>query len=989
MAYSYKEVQLINPNLFSGSSDTLRDEIGNRWQYVSSSLAGESAHWDERTSLENDLEYSGVAEDGYYYSPPQIISAISKVATQPAYKVTGSSETYVPNFYMPVRLVGNPDIIDSDEMWNIYLNGGTWEDVDYLGIKPTDVYGDFYYKRNSPYSSLEENYIQTVAGKFDGVNIDITTGYNFYYRAYDTFINTLRTRAIPNIYMFAEDILTNIENTFIPPVVASYLTLDGSVDPRTIRRLMSPVATAELPPEESITLITQLSADTSVSIQRDLTYNLRNYLTGTLPSSPPSASILSQMDYQMRNILFGAASTKKLLSSESTIATAYKDYFPSYISITIPNELKEEEESTIFNDLIKLHNYDTTFLALLKNHNASSATSFVYSETAISASSTNMITNTQVYSTNRNRHNLIGLLLKGYGDASATLNDASIILDELDESTKIFYEPASPLRFGGTKKALDVLQGIIGVNSIIQPTTDPEEDGYFAFDSILELFDSGGIPKHSETLAYRIEKTYLGNPIQNIWIYNDNSQESFTYYDTQVKYNTDYEYSIYAYDVVVGLKYKYDDWLQSQSIASSSADPATYCMQFVDASGTTHESIFMRSDVSLLSMTTYTYELIDWKLRGGVDYDSLDPQLRSDGEYRTIFEILYEEIYTDSYGAPGGESEEDYLIWLQSAVDSGMGTSIWHPGTDEWFDVATETSKTSGSEFATDNQFISSDRYMAEFNVYYEPEVSIIETPLMSKSLRIVDNPPPSLEITPFQMIDDSQRIGFKAVIDVFNFKPLPTVLTPTETEYLSYYREAKDFVSLDEKVVNPNRSRSNFIEVYRTLQKPQSYYDFKDFIYKTYQLNDTSVNSYGTMVNCIDIVNTNTKYYYTFRVVTQLGIPGDFSEIYESELVDDGGYKYTIFNVLTQSDLDNQLKEHIPTSKNFKKLLYIKPNMTNLSLDASSADFTEEAYTQLDNIEVGNADYPIWDKKFKFRLTSKKTGKKIDFNITYRLRDG
>ena len=60
---------------------------------------------------------------------------------------------------------------------------------------------------------------------------------------------------------------------------------------------------------------------------------------------------------------------------------------------------------------------------------------------------------------------------------------------------------------------------------------------------------------------------------------------------------------------------------------------------------------------------------------------------------------------------------------------------------------------------------------------------------------------------------------------------------------------------------------------------------------------------------------------------------------------------------------------------------------MSQLSLDTTDADFEQDAITQIDNIAVGSAEDLIWDKTFKVRLTSKKTGKKIDLNITYNLR--
>ena len=45
-----------------------------------------------------------------------------------------------------------------------------------------------------------------------------------------------------------------------------------------------------------------------------------------------------------------------------------------------------------------------------------------------------------------------------------------------------------------------------------------------------------------------------------------------------------------------------------------------------------------------------------------------------------------------------------------------------------------------------------------------------------------------------------------------------------------------------------------------------------------------------------------------------------------------------------------------------------------------------QQKWEQINNLKVGQADELIWDKTFKLRLTSKKTSRKIDLNITYKL---
>ena len=71
-----------------------------------------------------------------------------------------------------------------------------------------------------------------------------------------------------------------------------------------------------------------------------------------------------------------------------------------------------------------------------------------------------------------------------------------------------------------------------------------------------------------------------------------------------------------------------------------------------------------------------------------------------------------------------------------------------------------------------------------------------------------------------------------------------------------------------------------------------------------------------------------------------------------------------------------------------YKKIMQFIPEAKHLVVDDSGVDYDQAAYTQVENLKVGqNAADSIWDKTFKIRMTSKKTGKKIDINVTYRLK--
>jgi hypothetical protein len=89
---------------------------------------------------------------------------------------------------------------------------------------------------------------------------------------------------------------------------------------------------------------------------------------------------------------------------------------------------------------------------------------------------------------------------------------------------------------------------------------------------------------YSETIFYRIQKVPVdesGNPqtglVQNFWIKKPSaSVEDFStvmkYADTQVKYEQNYEYTLYAYQVVVGSKYGFQFGHASTALPSATPD---------------------------------------------------------------------------------------------------------------------------------------------------------------------------------------------------------------------------------------------------------------------------------------------------------------------------------------------------------------------------------------------------------------------------------
>jgi hypothetical protein len=162
----------------------------------------------------------------------------------------------------------------------------------------------------------------------------------------------------------------------------------------------------------------------------------------------------------------------------------------------------------------------------------------------------------------------------------------------------------------------------------------------------------------------------------------------------------------------------------------------------------------------------------------------------------------------------------------------------------------------------------------------------------------------------------------------------------------------------------------------------PTSYQDFEDNLRKTIDLRILKQGRIKLDALFTERVKANQKYYYTFRVINENGIAGHFTPIFESELINDGGYIYAEFNQLVAEDLiiDN-ISEPLMS---FKKLFNVVPNIQHLVLDSEGVDFSDSAFSQVENFSLGTAEDRIWNKTFKLRLTSKKTGKKIDLNIKF-----
>jgi hypothetical protein len=124
-----------------------------------------------------------------------------------------------------------------------------------------------------------------------------------------------------------------------------------------------------------------------------------------------------------------------------------------------------------------------------------------------------------------------------------------------------------------------------------------------------------------------------------------------------------------------------------------------------------------------------------------------------------------------------------------------------------------------------------------------------------------------------------------------------------------------------------------------------------------------------------------NTKYYYLFRTRTYHGTPGNPSPIYEIELLSDSDEtKINVKQYIIKKEKTHNYK------KTAKRLIKILPNYEHLIFTGAETSVSDS----LQNLGILDKKLfkTIETKKFKVRITSKHTGKKIDVNLFFKLRD-
>tara|TARA_R100000008_G_C3584927_1_gene171467 strand:+ start:9 stop:3200 length:3192 start_codon:yes stop_codon:yes gene_type:complete len=395
-----------------------------------------------------------------------------------------------------------------------------------------------------------------------------------------------------------------------------------------------------------------------------------------------------------------------------------------------------------------------------------------------------------------------------------------------------------------------------------------------------------GKKAYAETVMYRIAKTRLNDAgekigdTQNIWVPNTNSLDTVEYIDTQVKYNKEYVYEVFAYELVIGNQYTY------KNIENAAA------------------------------LTKFVTNL--------PGYEGVENQ----GEHNPVPYVL-----------PNGGN----LILFKSPV---MRSAV--------------------------------------FEVEEASFVKLVEVPYGEVKGKIVDHPPisPDVDLIPYAGINNRMLININGGLG--EYKAPPIFIEPEDS--LVMQADIDPETGLVHFKSDDSISNSGFFEVFRTDQMPFSYADFRGTkianvrtdIESCSKLHSGAASSAGFLDTTIQ---PNTKYWYMFRTVDLHGNISNPSPVFQIEIVDDRQSIYFLNEVFQFPEKMMNL-----TSTTVKKYLQISPAYLQSIMKHSGTDDEKEATNVLEDMSLGIRDQSVWGKRFKIRITSRQTGRKIDLNVKFEM---
>ena len=290
-----------------------------------------------------------------------------------------------------------------------------------------------------------------------------------------------------------------------------------------------------------------------------------------------------------------------------------------------------------------------------------------------------------------------------------------------------------------------------------------------------------------------------------------------------------------------------------------------------------------------------------------------------------------------------------------------------------------------GNEYSYDTVVTSPST--GQVNVQYTNELSI-KAALLPYSyegieVAVIDRPPvaPILSFYPIKGVDNKVKIRINPSTGDYMDKPVAILDSDRQFIEEEYYGQFGVELPYDEirQTEKKIRYRSDDLvdkyQLFRIVQRPTSYESFNGVN------NYVNINpAIGVAGSYQDTIIPNVKYYYCARAVDIHENMSNPTHIFEIEMFNNEGQVYLRQKTLTFE------QDKPEVSKDGRRFIYVEPSFQQVALN------TEMDMLTPDNVDVrptdgllGTAEQSCWQETFKVRVTSKKTGRKIDLNLTFK----
>ena len=300
----------------------------------------------------------------------------------------------------------------------------------------------------------------------------------------------------------------------------------------------------------------------------------------------------------------------------------------------------------------------------------------------------------------------------------------------------------------------------------------------------------------------------------------------------------------------------------------------------------------------------------------------------------------------------------------------------------------------------TQNQFGEVHQIIGVANM---PCLKIMSIPAAIKRVVVVDNPPvyPNVNIVPFKGNKNEVLINLSA--NLGDFLAPPVILE--DNDNLQFYSAGlmqglpslqgigyadildlsfmldRDLSSADMIRFKSDDPATTF-ETYRIDHYPKSIMDFAGNQLRI------DYNRRADNFSFIDNIDSDKKYYYTFRCEDIHSHVSNPSPIYEVELVTFNDAVRLNVRVIEPENITRKKRLAEQSFKNLKQFLHLVPSFRQDVFNMPTNNrFSSVQHTKEEDLFGTEDTEKIWGKTFKIRVRSLNTGKEVDFNFKFKVK--